>query len=296
MTDKARKKQTTETLESVCESLRAGISFTRSCSISGISKQTGFAWRNAGWNAIESEDADSDAPISFVAKFALETELALGDFQRPLIQRIRDGASGKGKGDWRAALAVLASRFPDEWSERTHVAKSARVEVTGQVAVEHQHGYAEYVRLRTMSYAELLVHMDQTQSKIEHNPIKGGDLDAEIAHLEARVAAMRETREKGHNWVLANWLAGKPAIRPSVIDLDETEYSEPPVMSAIEVSSAAPVGLAPNAAGVGVVLPEPTPANPHSEIARSRVQTGIGFDCDSGLAFPIFDDDEDLSL
>ena len=109
MTSTAKKKQTQQTLESVCESLRTGISFTRSCSVSGISKQTGFAWRAAGWAAIETEAEGTDEPLPFVARFALETELALADFQRPLIQRIRDGASGKSKGDWRAAQQLLTA-------------------------------------------------------------------------------------------------------------------------------------------------------------------------------------------
>ena len=214
---------------SVCESLRSGISFTRSCSVSGISKQTGFAWRNSGWDAIESEDADSDEPISFTARFALETELALADFQRPLIQRIRDGASGKGAGDWRAAQQLLASRFPDEFSEKVAAAKSGKLEVFGAISMEHQHGYREFLHLRNMTHEELRLEMERLESQINHTPINGTDLDAQIAVLEGKLDSMRAAREGGHDWLACNWIgAGLPAIRPAVpaIELDESEHRE----------------------------------------------------------------------
>ena len=299
MTDKARKKQTEATLLSVCESLRSGISFTRSCSVSGISKQTGFAWRNAGWDAIDSEDADSDEPISFTARFALETELALADFQRPLIQRIRDGADGKSKGDWRAAQQLLASRFPDEFSEKVAAAKSGKLEVSGQIAMEHQHGYREFLNLRNMTRGELALEMARLESQVDHTPISGCDLDVQIGILEGKLDSMRLAREGDHDWLACNWIgAGLPAIRPALpeaIDLDESEFSELPAVPAAGGPGAATTGLAPDT-GAGVVLAASAPVASSSEIARSRVQTGIGFDRDSGLAIPIFEDDEDLGL
>ena len=286
MSDKAKKKQTEATLSSVCESLRTGISFARSCSVSGISKQTGFAWRSAGWNAIETEDADSDEPISFVARFALEIEMALADFQRPLIQRIRDGAAGKSKGDWRAAQQLLASRFPDEFSEKVAAAKSGRLEVSGQIAVEHQHSYQAFLNMQNMSMEELNYEVERITSQIENRLIDGEELDGQIALHEDKLASMHKARESGWGWVAANWISSKgPAIKPAVpaaIELDESEYTE-----LLDVSGAATSGLPPDTAD-GVVLPEAA--------APVALRSGIGFDTDTGQAFSLPPDNEDLSL
>ncbi len=285
---------------SVCENLRTGISFTRSCKVSGISKQTGFAWRSSGWQAIEDADPDSTEAISFVAKFALETELALADFQRPLIQRIRDGASGKSKGDWRAAQQLLASRFPDEWSDRTHVAKSGRVEISAAIAVEHQHGYREFLHMRNMSAEELQFEIERLSSQVDNATISGAELDAEITFLQARVSAMVKASADGRSFSKGNWLALNPAIRPTaheVIDLDAYEIkdnlaaTDSSAVVPIEEGVGAPVhGFAP-AYAEGAVEPPAMAAPLAPPTSRS-----IAFDANSGLAFNVPADDEDLSL
>ena len=284
MSDKAKKKQVEATLLSVCESLRSGISFTRSCSVSGISKQTGFAWRNSGWDAIETEAEGSDEPLPFVARFALETELALADFQRPLIQRIRDGADGKTKGDWRAAQQLLASRFPDEFSEKVHAAKSGKLEVSGQIDVSHAHAYQQFLAIRNLSMEELALETARLESQINHTPISGGDLDARIAVLEGKLSSMREAAASGHGWVAANWLVvGEPAIRPAVpeiIDLDEFEVTNNP--AATDTPADAPIE-----AGAEFVLSSASAAPPLS--------SGIAYDAITGLAYHPPVEDEDLT-
>ena len=216
MTDrpKAPRKQTVETLESVCQSLRAGVSFSRSCKISGVSKQTGHAWRNAGWQQIDAASDDLDGPISFVARFALETELALADFMRPLIERMRDGASGKGRGDWRAAKELLASRFPDEWSEKVATAKSAKLEVSGQIDVAHEHSYAQFVALQKLTREELQFEVERIQGQVDNAVIDGDDLAAEISFHQAKLAAMIEAHETERSFSKSNWITGRgPAVR-----------------------------------------------------------------------------------
>ena len=226
----ARSKQTPETLEKICEALRAGIPISRSAKAAGVSYQTVCNWRNAGWEAIDTEAEDSDAPISFVARFAIEVEAALVHFMAPFLARIRDEAKGVGKGDWRAARAILEMRFPDEFSEKVAAAKSGKLEVSGQIAMEHQHGYREFLNLRNMTGGELALEMERLESQVDHTPISGTDLDAQIGILEGKLDSMREAAARGHGWVAANWLVvGEPAIRPAVptvIDLNESEHRE----------------------------------------------------------------------
>ena len=294
---KAPKKQTTETLDSVCQSLRSGISFTRSCKISGISKQTGHAWRNSGWREIDGAADDLEGPISFVARFALETELALADFMRPLIERMRDGASGKGKGDWRAAKELLASRFPDEWSEKVATAKSGRLELSGQVDVAHEHSYSEFVALQKLTKEELRFEIERLQGQTDHAVIEGDALAAEIGFHQAKLAAMIEAHGSQRSFSKSNWITGRgPAVRavapPSpdelpVIDIEEYLAADP-----------LPSGTAPIMTGDAALSGVASPVAP----SPSRTQVGVGFDPARG-SVPIYADqidqtfdDEDLSL
>ena len=230
MSEKARKKQTDSTLDDVCSRLRAGVPFANSCKAAGISKQTGHVWRSAGWESIESADEDSDAPLPFVARFAVAVESALVEYMAPFLKRITDELEGSGRGDWKVCQSILAARFPDSFSEKTHVAKSQRVEVSGQIALEHQHGFREFLNLRNMTAAELALETARLESQINHAPISGGELAAQISVLEGKLSSMREAAASGHNWVAANWLVvGEPAIRPAVpavIDLNESEHRE----------------------------------------------------------------------
>ena len=299
----ARSKQTEETLQAICESLKMGLPFDRSCKLAGISKQTGHTWRNSGWSLIEGTPEDSEAPLSFTVRFAVEVEAALRDFMAPLIERIRQGGSGKDKGDWRAAAALLAARFPDEFSEKTHVAKSQRLEVSGELAVKHAHEFQHYLSLRNMSHAELMYEIEKTQSQIDHRPLKGEELDAEIDFYEAKLDAMREARGTRLGFIRSNWLNGPMNKRPITIDLEVTEFSDADTLPAptetpapglvhrgagvSPLEIAAPVSSFPGASeDAGAVSDATAPATP-------RVQTGFGFDADTGLAIPLYADDYD---
>ena len=221
----ARSKQTEETLQAVCENLRMGILFDRSCKLAGISKQSGHAWRRAGWAEIENEGEGSDADIPFVVRFALETELALGDFMRPLIEKMRAGGEGKAKSDWRAAASLLASRFPHEFSEKVSVAKFQKVELSGELAIQHSHEFAHFMTLRSMSRDELNYEHERLQSQIDNRPVKGEELDADISFTEAKLGAMREASTNGWGFVRANWLTSPTRGRPqphTIIDHEAT--------------------------------------------------------------------------
>ena len=111
----------------------------------------------------------------------------------------------------RAALlpglaGLIPRRAPDEFSEKTHVAKSQRVEVSGELAVRHQAAFQEFMTFRNMSHAELNFEIERLGSQIDHRSLKGAELDAEIDFHEAKLAAMREARAAGYGFVRANWL------------------------------------------------------------------------------------------
>ena len=280
----AQSKQTPEVLAAICGSLRLGIPFSRSCKSAGISEVTGRGWRRAGWSAIEEAAPDEGGPLSFVARFAIEVESALVEFMAPLVARLRDESTGKALGDWRYAKELLASRFPGEWSEKVHAAKSGRLEIAGEVGF-NAHGYDQFLALRKMTYSELLCKSEQIQAQINHDPIAGQDLDDEIVFLEGKVEAMRDALAGNRSFTPANWLVGRAAQRPIAIDLERDRY---------EVSGAAPTGRAPIEPGALVVVPDAPGDLP--EIARPRVRTGIGYDADSGLAIEMYDDDQDVVL
>ena len=286
MSEKARKKQTEATLHDVCSRLRAGVPFAHSCKAAGISKQTGHVWRSAGWESIESADEDSDAPLPFVARFAVAVESALVEYMAPFLKRITDELEGSGKGDWKVCQSILAARFPDSFSEKTHVAKSQRVEVSGQIDVNHRHSYQEFLAFRNMSKQELLFEIEKMDSRKNFERLEGEVLDAAIAVAESKLAGMIEARDSGHGFMPCNWNTGAPAIRPTVpeaIELDVTEYKE-----LAAVSGAAPVGLAPNAAGAELILSS-APATP-------PLSSGFAFDAATGLAYHPPVEDEDLTL
>ena len=226
---KAWSKQTEGTLTSVCDNLRSGVPFARSCKVSGISESTGHSWRSEGWTEIqEREDLDSDAELSFPARFAVEVEIAARDFMAPMVQRIRDGAIGKSKGDWRAAQSILNSLYPHEFSEKVATAKSAKVEISGTVTHEMRQIYDDHLRWKNMDRLELKYELERLDAQIVEHAVEGENLDAEITFLEGKLAAMCQSRARGTPFYPGNWLTGNPAIRatvPKVIDLDEYEVS-----------------------------------------------------------------------
>ena len=129
---KAWSKQTEVTLEAICEALRLGVPSSRAAKSAGISYQSFCAWRSAGWAEIEGADEDSSEPLSFVARFAVEVEASLVSFMAPFLERIRDETKGAGKGDWRAARAILEMRFPDEFSEKVHAPRARSWKLAAQ--------------------------------------------------------------------------------------------------------------------------------------------------------------------
>ena len=293
---KARSKQTDATLEAICEALRMGVPSSRASKAAGISYQTFCTWRTAGWEAIEAADEDSDAPLTFVARFAVEVEAALVAFMGPFLKRIREEATGKGKGDWRACRAILEMRFPDEFSEKVRAAQTAKLEISGTVTHEMRQIYDDHLRWKNMDRLELKYELERLDAQIVEHAVEGENLDAEITFLEGKLAAMCQSRARGTPFYPGNWLTGNPAIKPAApaaIELDESEYTE-----LAAVSGAAPVSLAPDSTDAAVVLPESAASvAPSPEIAPARVQTGIAYDA-HGLAFhPTADEvDEDVTL
>ena len=296
-TARARSRQTDEVMDTVCASLRLGIPFNRSCRAAGIGDRTGREWRQVGWRSIEEADPSSDEPLSFTARFAIEVEAALVEFMAPLVERVRDAAAGRGKGDWRAAQQLLAARFPDEFSERTHVAKSQRVEVAGSIGI-NTHGFEEFVALRKMSFAELRAATEKIQAQIDNDPITGKNLDDEISFLEAKLAAMRDERATTGSFTPGNWLTLSSARRPIAIDLEDREFTEAaPLAIGLEAAPSGDglvhAGSTPIAAGAASVVRVAPADLPEAAPRLARVQTGIGYDAATGLAIPMFAGDDD---
>ncbi len=207
----AKSKQRPEVMDQICADLRRGIPFKMACKSAGISETSGHTWRRDGWAAIEAAEEDSDAPVPFVAMFALEVEQAIRDYVAPLIERMRKEADGGGKGDWRAVHAILAARLPDDFSEKVKVAQNQRVEVAGRV--EHAHGYAAQVRL--MTDEELRGEIERLEGQI-YAGLSGENLNKMIQKMERRLIAMKEAAANGthYNWNSEHFDAGMWGVRP----------------------------------------------------------------------------------
>ena len=295
-------KQTVETLTAVCDALRSGIPFNRSCKSAGISERRGYQWRALGWQSIDDADDDDDTPLSFVARFAIAVESALTQYMAPLVRRIGDAAVGKGKGDWRAAKEILASRFPAEFSEKFAASANQKVEVSGEVG--HSHSY--FLAVDKMSDDELhdeMLRLDAQITNTQWGSMSDQIKAAWINHFEQMLIKMRDdlagiTPWRGQlDWHL------RPGIPKQLADMSEHQrrYGGPPqrfpkTIEHQEISSAAfpPETLAPIEAGGDVLVQHSPPAAPSP---RPRTQTGFGFDRTTGLAIPMFgDEDEDLTL
>ena len=297
-------KQKPATMVAICDALRLGVPIARAAKLAGISESTFQNWRSAGWEAIESAADDSTEPLPFVAKFAIAIESAQAEFMKPFLERISDETRGDGKGDWRAARAILEMRFPHEFSEKVHAAKSARLEVSGTVAVEHEHSYREFLNFRKMSALELQFEIERLSGQIDHGVIKGDELAAEIVFLQAKLAAMIEAHDTGRSFNKSNWIAGRgPAVR-AVAPPTVPSPAEPPIIDVEEyisdqAANSHPLDMAPITAGGAALtgaVPSATPSEP------ARVPVGFGFSPARGTV-PIYADevdvgfdDEDLSL
>ena len=279
-------RQTNEVLDQVVAGLRMGLPLKRVFRIAGVGERTGHTWRSQGWKEIDDAGADADGELSFRARFAIAVEAALVDFMAPLVQRINEaaqGEGGKGGDAWKAAKELLAMRFPDEWSERTHVAKSQKMEVSG--AIDHNHYSAQ---LENMTIDELRDESERHDAVI-YAGLSGGSLDREIAKLERQLAELCKSRDRESE--IASRPRGKYSTGPAggryarpPLELGSTEFDRE------DNKIQAAVLQAPDTAeGPGVVA-RPS-ATPH--VYEDPRPTGIGYGSD-GLAF--YHADEDTKL
>ena len=282
-------RQTDEVMAAVCTALRSGLPLDRAFRSAGISKSTGHTWRKAGWAQIEMADASTSDELSYVARFSIAVEAALIEFMAPLIRRFADGALGRGKGDWRAAKELLSSRFPDEFSERTHVAKSQKMEVSG--AVDHYH-----VRLQSMTVQELRDESERHDAVI-YAGLSGKSLDREIEKLERQLVGLCKSRDQEHE--IGTRPRGKYSTGPagSLTRRPPLELTDYEVTGATEFEHEsndvlAAVNKAPDMAdAVGLVAPASANLS-HAPLAHDepRPTRGIGYD-QNGQAFRFEDED-----
>ena len=177
-------------------------------------------------------------------------------------------------------------RFPDEWSERTHVAKSQKIEVTGGIGIVYKR--REMDKLTT---AELQDVIDTIQNR-QHQGMGGAALDAEIAKYEGVLASLYEQREGDRKW-----RSRTRGCHDSGRQLDATDAD---YVVAVPVGMAhepkliqAAVSQAPDTAGDPVVVP----GSPAAPIVREEARpSGIGYSRD-GQAINLADyGEEDLTL
>ena len=277
-TENKVRRQTPEVLAKVCGSLRGGLPIKRAALGAGISERTFYNWRRQGWELIEETDAESTAEMPFVALFALQVESALSDYIRPLIAQIAEAAAGKGKGDWRAAHAILAGRFPHEFSERVAVAKSQKVEVTGGIELAYKR--RSFDRMSTPELHDEMQRLRQQQ----HAALSGEGLDDEITRIEGTLNNLYLSRERQKDF------ASRRIIHPVVHD--KHPKAPPLVLEHSPDEILAADQQAPDMAGAALVV-DAAPATLPDPVPVTARRPGIGFD-QHGQAFEITD--EDLAL
>jgi transposase len=95
----------------ILRALRQGAPIRTACHIAGISKSTYYEWCRLG----------REHPRSAHAAFVLEGSKAISTAELNLIGVIRRAAA---KGDWRAALAILERRWPEEYGRRIQMVEN----------------------------------------------------------------------------------------------------------------------------------------------------------------------------
>ena len=243
---------------------------------------------------IEQSDANTSEELSYTARFAVAVEAALIEFMAPLIRRFADGALGKGKGDWRACKELLASRFPDEFSERTHVAKSQRIEVGGTI----EHDFSA-MRLQSMSDAELRAELEAIHWSMRSSMIYGDELGEVIGYMETKLSLMRHHHAAKTAYFPdreTSWRPGSKAvsgIEPRIIEHEDKGITVAEMAtdaSPVEVVAPVPAtGAVDEGALLSVAAPSSTPSVSF-HVDEPRPTSGIGYD-QHGLAFR-YDDEE----
>ena len=293
------------TIESICTSIAEGVTLKSACGRAGISPRTAEYWREEGWRQLDAradDDDGVDAPLTLHEQFVVSFEAACIEFQAPLVAQWRlvaSGDKGASEASYRAARDLLSARFSDQWSEKVAASRSGRMEISGAVAVEHQHGYDQFLAIRNMTMEELQFETERISAQVDHAVIEGDALAAEIGFHQAKLAAMIAAHESGRSFCRANWLVGSPAVRPVALPSPD----ESPIIDVEEYIS--DLAAAPNPSGAALMEADGaalTGAASSAEPSPSRTQVGFGFDPRVGTV-PLYDDevgvvfdDEDLSL
>lgn len=106
-----RSKFTEATRKAILEGIEAGLPLNQAAGRAGVGRRTVYDWLAKG----------AENPDGSYADFALAVEEANANAAFDAVEELRKA----GRDDWRASLAYLERRFPEEWSRRE------RHEVTG---------------------------------------------------------------------------------------------------------------------------------------------------------------------
>lgn len=101
-----KKKLTTEVIESICASIRAGSYIGAACGRARVSKRSFYEWKKRG------EEERNESRNTIYAKFLDAVESAEADNEVMLV-----GAIIKND-DWRAKMEILKRRYPDRWGDK----------------------------------------------------------------------------------------------------------------------------------------------------------------------------------
>lgn len=111
-------KLTPEVRDRLFNAIAIGATMDLACRCAGLNPSTVSEWVRRG------EGRDKRPPTPEFAEFAADIRRAIADSELKLLSRW----SAASKHDWRAAMALLARRFPERWSDNRRI----------QVEVRHQ--------------------------------------------------------------------------------------------------------------------------------------------------------------
>lgn len=107
---KGRKsKFTYETVDKICNFLRSGNTNKVACICAGVVEQTFYNWVN---DATEAQEKGKATPLQIY--FLESITRAREQAEAILVQRVFDASAR----DWRAAMALIERRNPDDWGDR----------------------------------------------------------------------------------------------------------------------------------------------------------------------------------
>lgn len=147
-------KLTDDVVEKICLALKGGNTIETAAAWGGVSRSTLHDWMRAGRNGGTPRER----------RFVASVELAMAEWEVATVA----GVSRAAQDDWRAAMELLARRFPERWGQ------TSRVNVGGPdgeaLQVEHHHRHTLNIgALSDDDIATMEAIMERAQAAKEPN-------------------------------------------------------------------------------------------------------------------------------